>query len=340
MSAAGRTEGSESKKGNSCSGAGGGGSGGGVGCKDRKKSGVVVNGKSEEIDGETSSLGSELLLTLKGNLEALGASRAALNRDDPGGDGGGDGGGGGSTPGDSVTKSDVIRHRQAADDTGPGAADAGAAAGAAAASDAPTASLHGHARDPAAAAATATADAAFAATAATAADRAARGTPERVSSDSARGSESASTIEAAPGQGAAALSEGPGRVGNDDDRLRCLHESYSARPEPSLLPLYPPGNPFLLCNGSSNGSTAGKDGSKGGSGGGSGDDIGYPVSESVSNSSADDGVGDGKNGVVLVRVPHEHFLRMPLSPSMLEDHSMKSYQRALAGLSEKDPIGV
>ncbi|CAM9163284.1 unnamed protein product [Scytosiphon promiscuus] len=256
----------------------------------------------------------ELLLTLKGNLEVLGASRAALHGDDPNG-----AGAGGKPEAADGTNSDVTRRGLAALDTSAGAADAGpraaTAGGSATGPGAQSASLHDRpVGDGGAdgAAARATVDAA-----------------SSVASESIReSSESASSTKATQIRGAAALSEEGARVGSDDDdRLRCLHESYLARPEPSLLPLYPPGDPFLF-----------KDG--GGSSGGGG--LGFAVSESMAASSAaakGAGAGSGEDGVVLVRVPHEHFLRMPLSPSMLEDHSMSSYQRALAGLSKKNPTG-
>lgn len=37
---------------------------------------------------------------------------------------------------------------------------------------------------------------------------------------------------------------------------------------------------------------------------------------------------------VLVRVPHQHFLRMPVSPSMISDHFTSSYRHGLAGVKK------
>lgn len=189
----------------------------------------------------------------------------------------------------------------------------------------------------------------------------------------------------------------------DGERLLDLHKIFSAREEPSLLPLYPPGNPFLICNvvrgvgcESRNDAAAAQrfvdnNNRTGGSGGG-GHANGASVSDTldhgfqVDNYEIEPGgrrniagatgsaVVDGSTtaayssndannqhlvpaanrprstvtessnsqqrslsggGVVLVRVPHQHFLRMPLSPSMISDHTMDSYRYGLAGLKER-----
>lgn len=289
----------------------------------------------------------ELLLTLKENLESLGLNRAALKRDNLEGAGAGTGTSGSRGSRNNVDEGDDgARVRQL-----------------------------GHAADDDDARGDANR------TLTTAAGRAAVGVATGVETESAEKEES--TPERTPTAATAGLSmEGtiPGCGGGDDDQLRVLHEAYIARPEPSLLPLYPPGDSFLLrSDGDHDGFAAARGGEV--SGGGGGGDIGVPdeqgglgtgqsIEASVSRSATssrsassaaaapasahrDGGRADSNargaatpapravegSGAVLVRVPHEHFLRMPLSPSMLEHHSISSYQRALEGLSsyEKKP---
>ena len=234
----------------------------------------------------------ELLLTLQENLESLGVNRAALQRDNPEG-GGGSGSGSSRSIRDSVHEGGQVARMPTRGPAAAGGADGarGAASGA----------IHDASRDLAAAA-----------------GRAAAGEATALETKPAAGEEKKED-KLSPEPRATAATPGlegtnPGRAGGDDDRLRFLHESYIARPEPSLLPLYPPGDPFLVCNHGNHGGAGGTAARR------------SPLA--VEGSSA-----------WLVRVPHEHFLRMPLSPSMLEDHSMSSYQRALAGLcsSEKKP---
>lgn len=179
-----------------------------------------------------------------------------------------------------------------------------------------------------------------------------------------------------------------------------LHNMLSAREEPSYLPLYPPGDPFLMCNAARAGASVSKDminrvrpsdssvfhGANGDSAGvhGAARSCGdEPTSQSsctvqtktwsieyaipavpsvererlgeLATAAAEDSIpsqGKGEcvqgarvdtkmtgenasRGVVLVRVPHQHFLRMPLTPSMISDHLMSAYRYGLAGLKER-----
>ncbi|CAB1116291.1 unnamed protein product [Ectocarpus sp. CCAP 1310/34] len=303
-----------------------------------------------------SPAGTELLLTLKENLESLGASREALKRDNAALDGGSSGGGRGSCGGsdgngrvrDGEENRSGARRRQHQPNA---SAAGGSAASAPLAITGPGAAgtkgsmLEGESTRMGSKAAAAVAEAAAAA-----------------------------TTESLSGEDAV-------NVGADDDRLRCLHETFSARPEPSLLPLYPPGDAFLVCSrSSSSSSTTTTISAEGGSvsrARGDGDGIEADVSEPTLTAASDavaaattdsssskeckgsgQASGDaqqigttttgasaaaaaaGEDGVVLMRVPHEHFLRMPLSPTMLEDHSILSYRKALAGLSRNSSTGT
>ena len=323
-------------------------------------SGAAAAGEGMGAEVENSSR-PELLLTLKENLESLGVNRAALKSDNLKGSGAAGSGGR-----DRVDEGD---HSLEVPQRAPATA-ADAALGAASVAEG---------------------DATETLTAAAGRDAASVATAAKTESPGKEKKREKST----PGRGTAAITAGlggtnPGCGGGDDDRLRFLHESYIARPEPSLLPLYPPGDSFLVCNnGSPRGDNAARRGEMGGGGGG-GDSIRAPVeqggawtrqsigaavseaatsvppssSSSAAAATAADapssaqqagGLANNTGGTatraprgvegstaVLVRVPHEHFLRMPLSPSMLEDHSMSSYQRALAGLfsPEKRPARV
>eukprot|EP00903_Cladosiphon_okamuranus_P016280 g15013.t1 len=307
----------------------------------------------------------ELLLTLKENLESLGVNRAALQHDSSRGSR------------DSIDEgSQGSRMRQHGHSAADGAdAARGAASGA-----------EGYASRSLVAAA----------------GGAAAGMATRREAESAEMKKEESTPQERTVTAATTRVEGnnPGCAGCEDDRLRFLHESYMARPEPSLLPLYPPGDSFLVRNhGSHGGANAARGGEMGGGGGDGGNRAPgeqgragteqsteaaafFSATRSPSSSSpfftssptssvaaasaaATDagpssaeqagGLADNTGGAVarstraiegsgawLVRVPHEYFLRMPLTPSMLEDHSIASYKRALAGLAlgEKEPRRV
>lgn len=191
-----------------------------------------------------------------------------------------------------------------------------------------------------------------------------------------------------------------------------LHELFLSREETTLLPLYPPGDPLLICNASrhkvavvesSDVREQNGDGHPGGivvrveldresvgvesvcaevDGGFGADTVDdaretgkiIPNAERAAtsarcdegNTSRSPGSGDeevngraaGEMGIavdevqgwagpkkrrhlsadddiVLVRVPHMHFLRMPVSPSMISDHTMRSYRHGLAGVKKR-----
>lgn len=259
-------------------------------------------------------------------------------------------------------------------------------------------------------------------------------------------SDAKNAAAAGRGMSAAAASATAGEAASRQDRLseNDLHDLFSARAEPTLLPLYPPGDPFLICNVSkvqlnratpssqADGSTAreagtgegarvvevstaqggrvvrsnkgnsaamgvegvvsaadepgvgvdnvgrtvnvdnsstatadievekmtqegmgaleemsysggsesvgiedcsaGKRGGKGADGtaaGGAGGDGGGPVEVGADLRSED---REDRKEILMVRVPHQHFLRMPVSPSMIEDHFISSYRHGLAGV--------
>ena len=164
-------------------------------------------------------------------------------------------------------------------------------------------------------------------------------------------------------------------VADDEDdhskKLKLLHESLLAKREPSLLPLYPPGDAFLVCNSSHN-----RDGGGVSSSGSSilksatglndvGDHSGVDGGEIVSSNGrvcdgssglgspskapsstlsvaagrrAHEGEGQespSEEGLRVVRVSQLHFLRMNLSPSMVADHTITSYQGILARLKQR-----
>lgn len=63
-------------------------------------------------------------------------------------------------------------------------------------------------------------------------------------------------------------------------------------------------------------------------GGASGDSCGpAEIGEDLRSEDRDD-----RKEILVVRVPHQHFLRMPVSPSMIEDHFISSYRHGLAGV--------
>lgn len=215
-------------------------------------------------------------------------------------------------------------------------------------------------------------------------------------------------VEDSDGAGAtaAAGTVGADNTDADDSRLHLLHNMYSAKEEPSSLPLYPPGDAFLMCNASRDNRVASREGlgAKGATeyqefiSSMKGDEESKSRGDDATNSrkrpttndgdivdqnldgaagayrgnSTLEGVGSGErlssrsagveakarqglglgqateegqkimrdnsndlSGMVLVRVPHHHFLRITLSPTMIKDHNMSSYKRALAGLKEK-----
>lgn len=63
------------------------------------------------------------------------------------------------------------------------------------------------------------------------------------------------------------------------------------------------------------------------------------LGEATARAGKGSGLGEegarSENNMLLMRVPHQHFLRMALSPNMLEDHTMSAYQRALQGLRKR-----
>ncbi|CBJ26861.1 conserved unknown protein [Ectocarpus siliculosus] len=234
-----------------------------------------------------SPVGTELLLTLKENLESLGASRGALKQDNAalGGGGGGSGSGGGSGGSGRVRNGDENRSGGRRRQHQPSASAAGGSAAAASLAT----------RGPGAA------------------------------------------VTKSRGSDVTAATDRDANVGADDDRLRCLHEAFSARPEPSLLPLYPPGGTPIAASDAATAATTGScSEERDGSGQASGDTQQMVTTTTGASAAA---AAAGEDGVVLMRVPHEHFLRMPLSPTMLEDHSILSYRKALAGLSRNPSTG-
>lgn len=213
-----------------------------------------------------------------------------------------------------------------------------------------------------------------------------------------RSSDAADVLSSACGHGAASTANGATLKEAVALREQVeLHSMLSAREEASYLPLYPPGDPFLMCNAAragtpvpgqsltreargepelcyvAAGSVVGVTGAKGPE-----VEINMAVEGTPSPSVTDglvavQGVDGGRGGrcsasavkdsqvshdkaklaprpleasemskqhssgrgVVLVRVPHQHFLRMPLTPCMISDHTMSAYRYGLAGLKER-----